>query len=146
MDSPQEALDWSAGQRVQEARPVDVRPWVAMRVEQWKRIAPMVSLGLQSATVAGVFYGLVAWRGIHPAAVLAFFAVVLSGAFVTAWLYYGPMNMRPAEQEARFKMDLRDQNLLSPKEARLLGLLIRALRRDEAAWQELEEASRRRRL
>ncbi len=87
-DDPGEAYDWccSVGQPVTKES-VDVRPWLAMRVEQWKRVAPMASLGIQGVTLAGVVYGLVAYRGVHPAFMgLLFLAVVaVLGGGVLLW-------------------------------------------------------------
>jgi len=123
-----------------------MKDWVALRYEQMKRLAPAISLCLQSATLAGVIYGLVAWRGMGLWLAPAIAAGLLGGAAVAAWLYYDVLQMRVSEREAWLHLDPYQHDRLTPKEAKLLHLAVAAMGGDEDALLSLEDAARCRRL
>lgn len=118
--------------------PPAFRPWLALRYEQIKRLAPLISLGIQSATLAGVAYALLSPQ--NPILLPLLMAAIVALASAAAALWYGPLGMRDAEQTARFEMDTRDQGRLSPKEKRLLLLWLRIEEGDDKAHAEVREA------
>lgn len=118
---------------------VKLRCWLACRVEEWRRVSAIVGLGINGGNAAGIAYIIIGggeWW-LFP----ALFATVLTTALVASWAYYNVLQMRRAELEAHFNLNVRDQTVLSPKEAKLLGLLARAMRGDAAAIDELVQAA-----
>jgi len=119
------------------------RIWLSIRYEQLKRLMPAIAFVMQSITLSGVLYGLIAWRGIHWY-VFPFIVIIL--IFIGlgfAWFYYDVLKMKDAEQEAQWIMSPQNINVLSPKEQwfyRNLGL---AFSGDEKAIQNIIEASER---
>lgn len=118
------------------------RLWISLRYEQMKRLSPAIGFIMQSATLSGVLYGLLAWHFSQPLFLFpVFFFGTLGLGFGMAWLYYDVLGMRHAEQQARFNMEPQYTHILAPQTAWMLGCLARALEGDKAAIEELKTAS-----
>lgn len=121
------------------------RIWLSIRIEQLKRISPIIYFLLQAATFATVLFTVVKWRmpgipGWFTIPIL--FLSVLAFGFLFAWVYYDLFKMREPEQQARFDMEPAYGEVLSPKEAWLFDALSRAIAGDESAHVQLREAAK----
>lgn len=110
---------------------VAARDALALHYERLKRLAPLLSLGIQASTLAGVLFALVAWRGVPALSVVAFLAVIVAGAVAAAWFWYEVIGMKDSEERARIAMNPRDLGVLTPKECVLIRLLLLALAGDD---------------
>ncbi len=129
--------------------PPELRPVLARHYERVKRLAPMLSIGIQSTTLAAVLYGLVAWRGVGPwFPVVAVVGIVVLAAF-GAWAYYEVFGMREYERRAQMALNPTDLERITPKEAALLELVLEVLAAsgaDAEAVRRAREEVRERRL
>lgn len=124
------------------------RIWLSIRLEQLKRVSPVVYFVLQALTLALVLYSFLDWKTDLTGWILlpVLFGLILGSGFVFAWIYYDLFQMRIPEQEARFNMEPAYSSVLSPKEAWLFANLAKAMKGDESAHWSLIEASEQMRI
>lgn len=131
-----------------EAPPVMARRVAVMlAVRRFMLMAPIVALCIQSATFALVAAAYLDDLGVPMrVAVPGIFLGSLALAMLAAWVWVAVWRMNEADREAVRSLDPYQKNRLTERDARLLALAVKAMRRDPGALDELEAAAKRGRL